>query len=356
MLKIVLGQDTPGTGPKRPDKGSSIIDFPEEYIAVDVETTGFDYQFDEIIDIAALHVKGGEVIGRFCSLVQPSVSKCIISLGRIQALGYGSFSDVPDDVFEALSKERLIPESVTDYTGITDEMVRAAPPAEQVMPAFCDFVGDHILVGHNVHFDINFIYDACQRCGRTLANDFIDTMRISKKVFPQLEHHRLSDLTAHMGIAVDRAHRAEADADAARKCFEGMKKAVLSGKTVDEFRSEFLPRKSQNYRASLRSVTADPGGFDETHPLYGKFVVFTGALSAMGRREAFQTVADLGGHPEETVTKKTNFLVVGEDEFAKSRRNGKTSKMKKADAYREKGQDIVTLSESTFFQMLGLDE
>lgn len=356
MLKLSLGSDAPESRPKRLDKGSSIIDFPSEYMGIDIETTGLDYQFDEIIEIAALHVKDGNIVDRFSSLIQPSSSKCIVSFGRIQALCYESFSDVPYDVFDALCKERLIPESVITLTGITDEMVRSAPLADQVIPKFHAFVGDHILVGHNANFDINFIYDACQQCGLQLRNDFIDTMRISKKVFPELEHYRLPDLVKRMGISQDVAHRAEADTETAVRCFEGMKKIVLETKTIDDFRKEFRSRKSQNYRASLLAVTADTDDFDETNPLYGKVVVFTGALSSMGRKEAFQIVANLGGHPEDKITKKTNFLVIGDDEFSKSRRDGETNKMKKANAYREKGQDIVTLSESTFFQMLGLDE
>lgn len=356
MLTISLGPDAPETKPQRPGKGSNIIDFPPEYMAIDIETTGLDYQFDEIIEIAALYVKDGNIVDSFSALIQPSSPKCIVSFGRIQALGYDSFSDVPHDVFDALCKEHLLPESVVTLTGITDEMVRSASLADQVMPKFHTFIGDHVLVGHNANFDINFIYDACQQCGLHLGNDFIDTMRISKKVFPELEHYRLPDLVKRMGISQDVAHRAEADAETAFQCFEGMKKIALESKTIDDFRKEFRSRKSQNYRASLLAVTAETDDFDETNPLYGKVVVFTGALSSMGRKEAFQIVANLGGHPEDKITKKTNFLVIGDDEFSKSRRDGETNKMKKANAYREKGQDIVTLSESTFFQMLGLDE
>lgn len=191
------------------------------------------------------------------------------------------------------------------------------------MPKFCKFIGNHILVGHNVHFDINFIYDACQQCGRKLGNDFIDTKRLSKKIFSEMKHHRLSDLVERLDIAVDLAHRAEADAGTVVKCFEEMKRIVLRSKTIEEFIREFRSHKSKDYRASLLSVAAETDDFDETNPLYGQFVVFTGTLSAMGRKEAFQIVANLGGHPEETITKKTNFLVVGSDEFSKSRRMGK---------------------------------
>ena len=109
MLSISLGPNAPEARPQRPGKGASVIDFPSEYMGIDIETTGLDYQFDEIIEIAAVHVKDGNIVGRFSSLIQPSSSKCIVSFGRIQALGYNSFSDVPHDVFDALCRERMIP-------------------------------------------------------------------------------------------------------------------------------------------------------------------------------------------------------------------------------------------------------
>ena len=71
----------------------------------------------------------------------------------------------------------------------------------------------------------------------------------------------------------------------------------------------------------------------------------------MTRKEAFQEVVNQGGIPSDSLTKKTNFLVVGNKEFAKSVKDGKTSKMKKAESYRLKGEDIAVISEGSFFDM-----
>ena len=65
-----------------------------------------------------------------------------------------------------------------------------------------------------------------------------------------------------------------------------------------------------------------------------------------------QIVADLGGINADNITKKTNFLVVGSEEFASSVKNGKTTKMKKAEGYILKGCELSIISESTFFDMV----
>lgn len=335
----------------RPDKGKSVILFPDEYVCVDTETTGLDYDFDEVIEISAVRVHGGKVVDKFTSLIKPSQSHFLITVGYLESLGYSSFSDVPLDVYHDIESKHLISDFIEDLTGITNDMLLVAPSAKDVIPRFVDFIATDIIVGHNVNFDINFLYDDCEQCGLTLKNDFVDTMRIARKLFPDMPHHRLSDVAEHLGIAQETAHRAEADALVTTACYEAMKQQISQGIGYSEFQQSFNS-KTTEYRKRLLSIAPTVDTFDETNPLFDKALVFTGALSKMTRKEAFQLVANLGGYPQETITKDTNFLVVGSKEFADSVKNGRTAKMKKADKYKEKGQDIVVLSENTFFQML----
>lgn len=76
-----------------------------------------------------------------------------------------------------------------------------------------DFVEDRILVGHNIHaFDMKFIKrDATRLWGKTVGNDYIDTLAIARQYLPGLAHHRLSDLAVYYGISAEGAHRALAD-------------------------------------------------------------------------------------------------------------------------------------------------
>lgn len=316
---------------EREFKGTNIVDFPPVYISIDVETTDLSFEYGEIIEVSALLIENGSVSGKYTSLVRPPLETSA-DLDGTEASHY-------------------ISEFIEELTGITNEMLATAPGPKDVMPQLAQFIGDHTLVGHNVNFDVNFLYDAFQNCGLILRNDFIDTMRLSRKLLPELAHHRLGDLVSHFGIEQETSHRAESDALATMACFEAIKKAVLSTRTVEEFRAEFK-KNSSNYKNSLQSIVPTTDEFDETNPVFGKVVVFTGTLSSMGRRDAFQLVADLGGYPEDKITKRTNFLVVGNEDFAKSVKDGRTNKMKKADEYQRKGQDIVVLSENTFFEVL----
>ena len=336
----------------RTEKGKSIIDFPDEYVCVDVETTGLDFEYDELIEIGAARVKNGAVVSEFSSLIRPQKPHIAITQGVLESLGLHNFSDLTDGIIREFYSSHLIPKFIEDFTGIQNEDLLSAPHEDSVIKEFYSFVGDSILVGHNVNFDINFLYDACERSGISLGNNFVDTMRISRKLYPDLEHHRLTDIVEKTGIVQKPEHRALKDVEATIGCYEAMKTEILQAETLDEFMKRFSLAKGKAYNDRLASISPTVGEFDETNPIYGKVVVFTGALSCMPRKDAFQTVVNLGGIPENSITKKTNFLVVGNEEFADSVKNGKTKKMEKAEKYRQNGVDISVLSENTFFEMI----
>jgi DNA polymerase III epsilon subunit-like protein len=81
-----------------------------------------------------------------------------------------------------------------------------------------------VLVGHNIHkFDMNFLYrDAERYFGKTVSNDYIDTLKIAKICFPDWKHRRLGDLAEHYGISTRGAHRALADCLMNQQVFELM--------------------------------------------------------------------------------------------------------------------------------------
>lgn len=310
----------------REEKGKSIIEFPEEYICIDIETTGLSCEYDNIIEIAAIRVKQGKMVETFSSLIQPPIN-C-----------YGNF----------------IGSFIEELTGITNEMLETAPKPEEVFPKFFDFIGNHILVGHNiVRFDANFTYDACLAYGLTLKNNLIDTMRIARKLLPQLEHHGLADLIEYFSISQNVAHRAEADVIATIECYEKMKSKILETETFSSFQERFI-RKNFGYNNIIKSLEITVDDIDDTNPIFGKTVVFTGALSTMERKEAFQIVKNLGGNPEDTITKKTNFLVLSRETIQNIRKDEslKSNKIKTAEEYQKKGRDVTIISEDTFLKMI----
>jgi DNA polymerase-3 subunit epsilon len=302
---------------QRINKGKSIIDFPEDFTIVDLETTGLSPSYDNIIEISAFRIRGGKVVDTFTSLVKP--------------------------YFE-------IDPFITKLTGLTNDMFVDAPAPENILPIAREFIGDDIIIGHYVNFDINFLYDWFEYFEiKPLTNNFVDTLRIARKVFPELPHHRLEDIAIECGVNPDDAHRAEADCQTTFDCYCTMRDIVVSGIGVDDFIKSFKPK---SYRQkSIKEITTENIIFDETHPLYGKHCVFTGTLERMTRQQAAQAVVDIGGICDNAITKKTNFLILGNTDYKKTG-GQKSSKHRKAEQYKLSGIDIEILPENVFYDML----
>ena len=309
----------------RESKGRSIIAFPDTYCVIDVETTGRSPQWDHIIEVAALKIKDGQEVGRFTSLIQPP------------SMPGGAFVD---DFIAAL-------------TGITDEMLADAPFAPDVLAEFAAFVGDAPVVGHCVSFDINFLYDSFDRyLDRPFSSDYIDTLRIARKLHPEMSHHRLADLVDHFGVTHNEVHRAMGDVEATAECFARLKAEALERHgDEEEFRKAFQSGGGHSVKAA--DIQGDAQKIDEDSPIFGCACVFTGKLEKFTRAEAMQIVADLGGINQDGVTKTTRYLILGNNDYCASIKDGKSNKQKKAEKLALKGTGIEILPETAFYDMLG---
>jgi len=156
----------------------------QTFVVLDLETTGLDYENDEIIEIAAVKIKRGLIVDEFSSLVKA---------------------------------KRSIGTDVQLLTGINDAMLQDQPSIEQLIPAVSDFIGDSIPVAHNADFDRSFLtrYWPDQRL-------WIDTVVMSQIVYPCQPSHSLGWLTRALEIPHDQAHRAMSDAMATAQLFMGM--------------------------------------------------------------------------------------------------------------------------------------
>lgn len=240
-----------------------------------------------------------------------------------------------------------IDDFITELTGITNGMLASAPTIADVLPGFLTFVSDSVVIGHNVNFDINFIYDTCSSVlNKSFSNDFIDTMRLSRRLFPQEHHHRLCDLIERFGIGDAVEHRALADVEQTHRCYLYMKQYMEANAITAE---SLLPTKNS---FSAKNIQASTNDFDETSPVYEKVFVFTGALERMTRKEAMQLVVDRGGLCSDGVNKKTNFLVLGNNDYCSTIKDGKSTKQKKAEQLKLAGCDIEIVSENVFYDMI----
>ncbi|MCG1020684.1 PolC-type DNA polymerase III [Sutcliffiella horikoshii] len=154
----------------------------ETYVVFDVETTGLSAMYDTIIELAAVKVRGGEIVDRFESFANPH---------------------------HALSATTI------NLTGITDDMVRDAPEVGDVLKDFAEWMQDDILVAHNASFDMGFLNIGFQRIGLGKAkNPVIDTLELGRLLFPSLKNHRLNTLCKKFDIELTQHHRAIYDAEA----------------------------------------------------------------------------------------------------------------------------------------------
>ena len=309
-----MSSSTSSSRPKR-EKGKSVLTLPTDYTVIDIETTGLDPTHDNIIEIACIKYRSGNEFDEFYSLVQPPVAR------------YGGM---------------YVNSFIASFTGITNQMLENAPKFDEISSSLWDFLNGELLVGHNVNFDINFLYDAFQQeNGKLLQNDFLDTMHLARRCLPDLDHHRLTDLVVYFDIGGEH-HRAETDCEITNAVLLRLSKLVKDNNI--------------NLAAigghALRTIQGDPSKFLQDHPFYDKHCVFTGKLEHYSRERAAMLVADIGGHCDNGVTKKTNFLIVGNFDYAASVQDGKSTKVKKAEQLILNGHDLQIISENVFYDLL----
>lgn len=326
---------------KKRNKGKNLLLFPDEYVVIDIETTGLSPKCDHIIELAAVRIKNGEPVDTYTTLVQPPEI---------------DYDDLYDDLYDDEYDEYEVPDApiyisdfISQLTGITNEMLIDAPRIDDVIGDYISFIGDSIIMGQNVNFDINFIYDnALEVLGIEFKNNFCDLLRITRRLFPDFENHKLETIAEMFGIEFEGHHRAEVDCIVTSKCFEYCRNYVKDNDIVLDFYSEYYADKV----VKPNEIEPKKTEFDTTHPLYGKYVVFTGTLERMKRQDAAQLVADFGGHPQNGVTKQTNFLVLGNNDYCMTIKDGKSTKQKKAESLILRGQDLKILPEDVFYDMI----
>lgn len=159
--------------------GEADTPFDGEFIAFDLETTGLSRENDRITEIGAVRIKNGEIIEEFDTFVNPG---------------------------------RHIPEKITELTGISDEMVKDAPPDCEAVKQFFEFCGSAPLVAHNAQFDAGFIHAVLDRNGMKIDFTYIDSIPICRALYPELKSYKLNIVAKHLKLPPFNHHRACDDA------------------------------------------------------------------------------------------------------------------------------------------------
>ncbi|ATO45500.1 hypothetical protein C5L30_001985 [Companilactobacillus farciminis] len=298
------------------EKGKSRLFFPKDYTLLDFETTGYDPRWDRIIDIGALKVKDNNVVDKIDNLVK--------------------YED-----------DNTVPAMVEGMTGITSEMIeKDGVTAEIAMRNLVDFIDNDVIVGFNVNFDINFLYDFANKYfGQKVKNDFVDVLRIARKFYPEERHNRLADCIKRIEPKKEQSHRGLDDCYDTKLIFDFFEENIDLNLLNEK-------RHYHHNKIDLKQLKPESVMIDEDNPFYGCNVCFTGKLDGLLRKQAAQLVVNLGGIAQNGITLKTDYLILGDTAYSLHNKGTMTTKMKKAYDLIGKGSNLKVINESVFLDML----
>ncbi len=257
-------------------KGKKLYNAIDDYVVFDFETTGLYLDGDcRIIEISALKIRSNEVIDTFTTLINPEIK---------------------------------IPYSATQINNITDDMVSASPVIEDIFDEFIEFIGDDVLIGHNIDtFDYNILYDLYMRFkNKPFQNTYIDTFHLAKRCLPELENFRLSTLAEHLNIDIYEAHRAESDCYTANQLYQQLKPLIS-----DDYSCTVAINKNKNQYA----VVSYSEGLKNI--FYGTTCIVYGGFKQMDSDKIKSLINTLGAEYIDYFCYSADYLILGDEMYSK---------------------------------------
>lgn len=291
---------------------------PPASVLIDVETTGINPCRDAIVQISAVRYQGDEKV------------------------------DVMDTYINPLRK---IPSEATMIHGITNDMVRSYPPIKEMRSRFMEVINDAILVGYNVLFDLRFLNMAFH--GALTGSLYTDVLPMVKGKF-KLPNYKLETVATHLGSCPEGGfHNSLADCEATAAVYFHLRQ-IGCLESVFEYREteEYVRKRWADKSTPPSQIIPKEIPTDESHPFYGKRIVFTGELS-IERDAAMQMAVDVGALVKSSVSGKTDFLVVGQQDITLVGDSGISTKEKTARELNDSGKGhIQILSEQEFMELV----
>ncbi|QQS38152.1 MAG: 3'-5' exoribonuclease [Ignavibacteriales bacterium] len=171
-----------------------------EFAVVDVETTGLNARYNNIIEIGIVKVSNQKITGKYQSLINPA---------------------------------KNIPYFITQMTGISDDDVYNAPMFDEVAEEIKEFIGASILTAHNFSFDYSFLKREFENAGvEPLSNPQLCTLKIARRMYPMLRSKSLGSVCSHLNVKNKNAHRALDDAEVTAKILIKMIKELKKSEEV----------------------------------------------------------------------------------------------------------------------------
>ncbi|MCX7875825.1 MAG: exonuclease domain-containing protein [Melioribacteraceae bacterium] len=200
-----------------------------EYSVFDFETTGTSAKFENVIQIGIVKIKNKKIVDTFSSYINPG---------------------------------KPIPYFITTLTGITNSDVENAPFFDEVYPKIKEFVADSILVAHNLSFDYSFLKYECARNELSLLENYaICTLKLARKIFPDLTSKSLGSLVKYLKVKHRNVHTGLGDATATAKVFLRMFEPLKTNfdvYTIDDLiKVQSLPKSVNSYRIIKKKLVND---------------------------------------------------------------------------------------------------
>lgn len=300
----------PGAQDKLRHKGAERPEFLDNYTLIDIETTGLSPYRDRVTELGGIKVRNGEIVDQYSHLT-------------------------------AYDKSNKVPDFITKLNGITEEkIITQGIPVDEAAHDFREFIGDDVIIGYNVNFDLNFVYDLAKKYKLLeLNNDYVDVLRLARAYYPHERHNRLIDCMQRAGIAQVEQHR-------------GLDDSIDTKKVYDDFRQNFTEdllisaqNKVKNFDLTAGQLEAWQLGF--RNPVSSKNIAFSGHIH-MDENDAAEMINNMGGDYQENVQTSTNYLIMGDHDFF----NRNNPDWNEAKDLNKNGAEIKRLSESFFLNML----
>lgn len=310
-----------------------------DFVAIDFETA--NQNRSSVCSVGLVKVSGGTKVDEYYSLINP------------------------EDYFHPFNIQ---------IHGISEDMVRDAPTYPKLRDTIIEFMEGLPVVAHNAPFDTGVIRDVNQKYGLdNFEMNYFCSYALSKSLL-SLDSYKLNSVAKEFQFEF-KHHDALDDAKACAVIVTGLSNKFMTP-TVNEliqkagyknfgyigvngwrgFRKTAAKRYPQSDADIMKQLYYPPKDeLDSNHDLYDKNVVFTGTLLSMTRKDAMQHLVNVGGIPQKSITKDTNFLVLGGQEISKLNSKSKSSKWKKAEELANKGQNIQIIGESDFLRMVKLN-
>jgi DNA polymerase-3 subunit epsilon len=232
--------------------------------------------------------------------------------------------------------------------------VANAPQIDDVLEKFLEIIEGSLIVGHRANFPMRFLYDNADGLDLGIvSNDFIDTMRLAHHLYPDAPGYSLQNIVNWLELGGKQENRALPDARMAYNLYDYMRKDAASRGAELVGHASRYERPEGVKRPKSDLLVFDLWENPVPNPLFiRKTFVFTGTLMKIERSSVKNVVTNLGGRISGSVSKKTNYLVVGNDEWnaPEIRRSvgWKSDKLKTVIQLNQEGNAIEIVSEDTF--------